>query len=144
MEVISLEVARVCEAAILPTYATEGSACFDFYACTDALLKQNRTVKVPTGLSFNVPRGYFLDVRPRSGLASESIILVNSPGTIDSDYRGEVFILLRSLDRDWRVYKGNRIAQGRLVKLVSEELVCVAGPLPATGRGEGGFGSTGR
>lgn len=144
MLLLKVKVAKLHEKAIVPTYATVGSACFDFYACEDVLLRQDRVTKVPTGLSFDIPEGYFLDIRPRSGMACEGVVLVNSPATIDSDYRGEVLILLRSLYKDWRVYRGNRIAQGRIAEGRPVVFEVVAEALPSSERGAGGFGSTGR
>jgi len=134
---------RKSSSAILPTYATDGSACFDFYSCKDILLERSRVARVPTGLAVEIPEGYFLEIRPRSGLASKGIVLVNSPATIDSDYRGEVVILLASLYETWMVLRGDRVAQGRLVKSESTVFELVE-ELTETSRGEGGFGSTGR
>jgi dUTP pyrophosphatase len=99
---------------------------------------------VPTGLSLEVPPGYELQVRPRSGLALRSrVTLLNSPGTIDSDYRGELQVILCNLgDSDFVVNRGDRIAQLVLASVARAEVVEVT-EVAGSGRGEGGFGHTG-
>jgi len=106
--------------------------------------------KVCTGLAFELPRGYALDIRPRSGLALKGLVILNSPGTLDSDYRGELLISFVNLsNEEIIVYKEDRIAQIRLIqdpqlfyleKIEWEEVE----ELSETERGKGGFGSTGR
>ena len=130
----------------LPAYASAQGAGLDLPAAVDAPLSiaPNARVRVPTGIAIALPPGYEAQVRPRSGLAFEyGVTVLNAPGTIDADYRGEVFILLANLgERVFTVTRGMRVAQ-----LVVAPVVRVAwratGALPATARGGGGFGSTG-
>lgn len=132
----------------LPGYQTEGAAGFDFYAA----LAPNETVTIaagewqliPTGLKFAIPTGMELQVRPRSGLAAKcGVTLLNTPGTIDSDYRGEVKIIMINLSqKDFVVERGMRIAQGILASYVRAEFL-VGEELSETKRGGGGFGHTG-
>ncbi len=131
----------------LPSYQTEGAAGLDVRAglSEPLLLEPGDRAAVPTGLAVAVPVGWELQVRPRSGLAwKQGITCLNSPGTIDSDYRGEVKVLLINHGRDTvRLERGERIAQLVLCP-VGHAVVRLVDELPATERGEGGFGSTGR
>jgi len=130
----------------LPSYATEGAAAMDLLAAIGApvvILPNGRTL-IPTGLRVALPPGHEWQIRPRSGLAlKHGIVLPNSPGTIDEDYRGEVqVILLNAGTEPFRVERGMRIAQAVLApvtRAVFEEVP----DLPDTPRGKGGFGSTG-
>jgi dUTP pyrophosphatase len=130
----------------LPAPASAGSAGLDLRAAVDAdltLLPGERAL-VPTGLALAIPPGWEGQIRPRSGLAiRHGIGIVNAPGTIDSDYRGEVSVLLVNLGQEpFTLSRGDRIAQlllGRAEPIFWEE----ADDLPATSRGAGGFGSTG-
>jgi len=130
----------------LPSYQTEGSAAMDLMAN----LKEKRTLKplermlVPTGIYLSIPKGYEAQVRPRSGLAIKSgISVLNSPGTIDSDYRGEVGIVLINLsNKNFIVNNGDRIAQ-LIVTSFSKISWVESKSLDTTDRGDGGFGSTG-
>jgi dUTP pyrophosphatase len=131
----------------LPRYMTEGASGLDLCACLDAelvLLPGERSL-VPTGVAMAIPVGFEGQIRPRSGLASgNGIAVVNAPGTIDSDYRGEIRIILINHGRGpFVVHDGDRIAQlviSRVFRVRFEETE----ELPATGRQEGGFGHTGR
>lgn len=130
----------------LPAYATAGSAGLDLQAAVDAPLSvmPGTRVLIPTGLTIAVPPGFEAQVRPRSGLALKQGLLVpNSPGTIDSDYRGEVkIILLNAGSEVLTIERGMRIAQLVLARV--EQLAWQpVEVLDATGRGAGGFGSTG-
>ena len=137
----------------LPSYATSGAAAMDIRAAEDVMLKSGKGTIVSTGLMVAVPYGYELQVRPRSGLALKNGIMVtNSPGTIDSDYRGEIKILLTNTkkhtsnflqDADYTIRRGDRIAQLVLAPVTRAEVVEVE-ELDETERGAGGFGSTGR
>lgn len=128
----------------LPDYATSGAAGMDVVAAEDALLPPGGRHAVATGLAVAVPDGFELQVRPRSGLAlKHGISLPNTPGTIDSDYRGELKIILINLgDRAFEVRRGDRIAQLVLAPVVRAVWLKVD-ELDETQRGEGGFGSTG-
>ena len=131
----------------LPSYATEGSAGMDIRAAVpaDVVLKPGETVLIPTGFAVAIPGGYEAQVRPRSGLAiKHQVGILNSPGTIDSDYRGEVKVILTNFGKhDFIVKRGERIAQlviTRYVRATWEERES----LEETARGAGGFGHTGR
>jgi dUTP pyrophosphatase len=130
----------------LPGYATEGSAGMDLLACvgTDVTIQPSETVLVPTGISIQLPEGFEAQVRPRSGLAiKHQIGILNSPGTIDSDYRGEVKIILTNFSKlPFTVRRGDRIAQMVIHRYARVEWEEVA-TLDETARGGGGFGHTG-
>ncbi len=130
----------------LPTYATEGAAGADGVAAVDdeLVLGPGGRVAVPTGLAVAVPAGFELQVRPRSGLALKSgVTVANAPGTIDNDYRGEVMVILVNLGTEpFVVRRGDRIAQLVLAP-VTRAAYRDVGELPESGRGAGGFGSTG-
>jgi dUTP pyrophosphatase len=133
--------------AVVPRYMTARAAGLDLSAALDQPIEiaaRQRTA-IPTGLAIKLPDGYEAQVRPRSGLARDhGITLVNSPGTIDSDYTGEIVVLvINHGDRAVRIEPGQRIAQLVIAPVVQAELVEVS-ELPATARGAGGFGSTGR
>ena len=130
----------------LPAYATAGAAGMDIVAAVteDLVLAPGGRSAVPTGLSMAVPAGHEVQVRPRSGLAlRHGVTVANAPGTIDSDYRGEVKILLVNLgDADFTVSRGMRIAQIVLAPVTRADPKLVE-ELDDTARGSGGFGSTG-
>lgn len=130
--------------AILPVYATEGAAGLDLCAAEGGTLLPGSRRAIPTGIAIELPPGYEGQVRPRSGLARKhGIGMVNAPGTIDSDYRGEIHVLLVNLGRDpWVWDPGDRIAQLVIARVERVELV-EADELSETERGEKGFGSTG-
>ena len=127
----------------LPTRATRGSACFDLASAEAVELERGRVTLVRTGLKVRCPEGTFLEVRPRSGLGSRGVLMVNAPGTIDSDYSGEVRVPLTYLfDGRYRVEVGDRIGQ---VRLVSDEPATFRyGKVDTLRSRAGGFGSTGR
>ncbi len=133
----------------LPAYETDGSAGLDLRAAIaageDLVLKPLGRALVPTGLKIAVPQGYEVQVRPRSGLALKfGITCLNSPGTVDSDYRGEVGVILVNLGaEDFVIRRGDRIAQ-MVVAQHARIVWDVCETLETTTRGEGGFGSTGR
>ena len=145
---VRVEVKRVGgrgEPLQLPAYATEGAAGMDLRADLDLTLAPGDRALVPTGLAIAVPAGHEAQVRPRSGLAlRDGVTCLNSPGTIDSDYRGEVGVLLVNLGRQpFRVARGDRIAQLVVLPVARAELV-ETGELTGTDRGDGGFGHSGR
>ena len=129
----------------LPAYATEGSAGMDLRADVPVTLAPLERKLVPTGISIAIPPGYEGQVRPRSGLAiREGITCLNTPGTIDSDYRGEVSVILVNLSQQpVSLKRGDRIAQLVIARVERAEL-SESSTLPATSRGAGGFGHTGR
>lgn len=132
----------------IPAYATEGAAGFDLRAAVPdgapLLLRPGERHLVPTGFACAVPQGYEMQVRPRSGLAvRHGISIANSPGTVDSDYRGPLMVCLVNLGREpFAVSRGDRIAQAVVAPAPQLTLIEVE-DLDATLRGEGGFGSTG-
>ena len=128
----------------LPAYATEGAAGMDVLAAEDVTLQPGARHAVATGLSVGIPPGYEIQVRPRSGLAlMHGISVPNAPGTIDSDYRGELKVILVNLGASaFEVRRGDRIAQLVLAPVVRASWLKVD-ELDETARGEGGFGSTG-
>ncbi len=131
----------------LPSYASEGAAGADLCAAVGEplVLEHGDRAAVPTGLIIELPRGYEAQVRPRSGLAlKHGVTLANAPGTIDSDYRGEVKVILVNLGRDtFTILRGDRIAQ-LVVAPVQRAVFREAVKLAPSDRGDGGFGSTGR
>lgn len=130
----------------LPAYSTEGSSGMDIRAAVinKEIIRSGKVKLIPTNIAVEIPRGFEIQVRPRSGLAAKyGIGVLNSPGTIDSDYRGEVKIILFNFgDDDFAVKRGDRIAQLVLAKTYSAEIV-ESSYLLETERGEGGFGHTG-
>lgn len=130
----------------LPSYATDGSAGMDIRAdlATPVTLQPMERHLVPTGLFIELPAGYEAQIRPRSGLAlKQGITCLNSPGTVDSDYRGELKVILINLsDSEQVIHHGDRIAQMIIAKTERAELVLVQ-QLNGSLRGEGGFGHTG-
>ncbi len=133
--------------AKVPRYMTAGAAGLDLCAAIDTPLEiaPGARIGVPTGLAMAIDHGFEGQVRPRSGLAkNHGVTVVNAPGTVDCDYRGEVQVLLINLGREpFVIAPGDRIAQLVIAPVVQAELVEVSA-LDATERGAGGFGSTGR
>lgn len=130
----------------LPSYATSHSAGMDLMAAIDKdiILKKHAKVLVPTGIAIALPDGFEAQVRPRSGLALKNgITVLNTPGTIDADYRGEVGVILINLgDEDFIITRGMRIAQMIIAPYIQAKFEQVDN-LDETARGKGGFGSTG-
>lgn len=130
----------------IPKYMTEGSSGIDLYAANDEpiLIAKGQIVLVPTSIALAIPQGYEAQVRPRSGLAlKHGITVLNTPGTIDADYRGEIKVIVINLgDKEYSLQRGERIAQLVFSKIEKVELVEVE-DLDETIRGEGGFGHTG-
>ena len=131
----------------LPKYETSGSSGLDIMAYTkkNITIKPGKTSLIPTGISVAIPRNYEIQIRPRSGLAAKKgVSVLNTPGTIDSDYRGEIKIILINLSKKLFVIKsGDRVAQIVLCPIAKAKLQEVK-KLPKTIRGKGGFGSTGK
>ena len=142
-----LKFVKVRDCAIIPQFATHGSAGMDISSIEDVVLKANGGIGiVATGLKYTIPPDYEIQVRPRSGLASKhGVTVLNSPGTLDSDYRGEIkVILINHSNKDFKISKGDRIAQlviGRVCQLDISEVT--EADLDDTDRGSGGFGHTG-
>jgi len=150
VETVRVEITRVKGGAHdipLPRYATEHAAGMDLCAAVEEelTLKPGETALIPTGFAIALPEGFEAQVRPRSGLAiKHSIGIMNAPGTIDADYRGEVKVILTNFGReDFVVRRGERIAQ-MVVARHEKALWVETSTLGETGRGAGGFGHTGR
>ena len=135
-----------CEDIPLPSYMSDGAAGMDLRAACDGtvLLSPGDVKLIPCGFSMAIPDGYEAQVRPRSGLAlKHGVIVPNAPGTIDSDYRGEISVILGNIGRaEFSVRRGMRIAQMVIAQVVWARLA-EGVELPVTTRGEGGFGHTG-
>ena len=131
----------------LPTYKTSGSSGMDLvaYLKNKITINPGKTATIPTGIAVAIPKNYEIQIRPRSGLAAKrSISVLNTPGTVDSDYRGEIKIILINLSKKSFVVKsGDRVAQMILCPVVKGKFKEVKN-LPRTTRGKGGFGSTGK
>ena len=129
----------------LPRYASAGAAGMDVVAAEDVVIASGERHAVATGFAIAIPDGYEVQVRPRSGLAlNHGVTCLNTPGTIDSDYRGEVKVILANLGAEpFAVRRGERIAQLVPAPVLRAELLDVD-TLDDTARGAGGFGSTGR
>ena len=143
---IKILIKRLSKEVSLPKYETSGSSGMDLSANIDANINidPGKTAIIPTGLAISIPKGYEAQIRPRSGLAAkQKISVLNTPGTIDADYRGEIKVILINLGQDsFVVEKGFRIAQMVVCPVVQAQLKEVS-DLSETERGEGGFGSTG-
>ena len=144
---IEIKLSRLAhgEGLALPRYASEDAVGLDVTAAEDLTLEPGQRHAVATGFAIEIPRGYEVQVRPRSGLAAKNgITCLNTPGTIDSDYRGEVKVILINLSQEpFEVRRGERIAQLVPAPVLRADFVEVA-ELAETARGAGGFGSTGR
>jgi dUTP pyrophosphatase len=140
-----LKIKKLNPDAIIPAYQSEEAAGFDLHSIDDVVIKKGERKLISTGLAFEIEKGYEVQIRPRSGLAYKyGITVLNSPGTIDSDYRGEIKVLLINLgEKDFEIKKGDRIAQAVVAPVVQAKFVEVE-ELSDTKRGSGGFGSTGK
>lgn len=149
MRQINIPIKKLVASAVIPEYKTEGSAGFDFHAVIrsegySTTIHPNRTQLIQTGLSMEIPQGYELQIRPRSGLSLNTKLRIpNSPATIDSDFRGEIKIIVENIGEEVIVINHHdRIAQG-VLKEVPQANFIVVDELSNTDRGDGGFGHTG-
>ena len=137
---------KLFKKVILPKYETDGSSGMDLAACINEtiIIQPNNKAIIPTGISLSIPKGFEIQIRPRSGLAAKNTLTVlNTPGTIDSDYRGEIKVIIINLGiTEFKVEDKLRIAQMVLCPVIKAEFEEVDN-LNMTTRGEGGFGSTG-
>ena len=141
---IGTKLKRILPEAILPTKATEGSAYYDLYVAEEGVIRSGEVQALTTGWLIEVPPGFFLDVRSRSGMSLEGLMVANAPGTVDEDYRGELRVILyNSSEGYWHIHTGDRVAQCALMPVIptSFEEVKV---LSETIRGDRGYGSSGR
>jgi dUTP pyrophosphatase len=142
--VLALKVKLLRPGAQLPTRGTPGASGLDLYACLDAALELSPDVTlIPTGIAVEVPHGYEVQVRPRSGLARRGVTVIL--GTVDSDYRGEVFVNMHTVGslQSYRIQNGDRIAQLVVARVEMLPAIEVEALSDST-RGDGGYGSTGR
>ena len=143
---IKILIKRLSEEVSLPKYETSGSSGMDLSANinTNINIDPGKTAIIPTGLALSIPTGFEVQIRPRSGLAAkQKISVLNTPGTIDADYRGEIKVILINLGQDsFKIERGLRIAQMVVCPVVQAQLKEV-NDLSETDRGKGGFGSTG-
>jgi len=145
---MQIKIKRFHSDAVLPKYATALSAGFDLIACEDAIIYPGETVLVKLGFALEIPEGFEMQIRPRSGLSLKTYIrIANSPGTIDADYRGEIGVIIdHKCDGDFyystiEIKKGQAIAQGVIARAEKAEWIEVE-ELSSTERGVGGYGST--
>jgi dUTP pyrophosphatase len=141
---IKIKIKKINPEAIIPHYSHEGDAGMDVYSVEDILINPNERKLISTGLTFEIPRGFEIQIRPKSGLAlNHGITILNTPGTLDSGYRGELkVILFNTSNKSYQVKKGEKIAQIILAKYEEAEIE-ETNELTQTTRAEGGFGSTG-
>lgn len=141
---MKINIKKLSHEAIIPSYQTSGAAGFDLHSLGEYILKPGQRVLVETGLAFEIESGFEVQVRPRSGLALRSgISVLNTPGTIDSDYRGEIKVLLiNHSSEDFKIEKGDRIAQAVVCMVYKAEFSEVV-ELSESVRSQGGFGSSG-
>ena len=142
---MKLKIKKLKPEALIPSYQTSLAAGFDLHSIEDYILKPMERKLIKTGLAFEIEEGYEVQIRPRSGLAyKHGITVLNSPGTVDADYRGEIMVLLINLGNEiFEIKKGDRIAQAVVASVIQAEFEEVS-ELSATKRGKGGFGSTGK
>ncbi|WP_058485203.1 dUTP diphosphatase [Defluviitalea phaphyphila] len=142
---VKIKKSKGAEDIPLPKYMTSGSVGMDLYANIEKqeILKAGKIKLIPTGIHIELPKGYEAQIRPRSGLALKGITLVNSPGTIDADYRGEIKVIMINFgEEDFIIKRGDRIAQMVINKIEQVKWVLVE-ELKDTKRNDGGFGHTG-
>lgn len=139
-----IKIQKINKDAVIPRYVHSGDAGMDLYSIEDLVLPAGERALVGTGLKFEIPVGFELQIRPKSGLAANfGITVLNTPGTVDSGYRGEVkVIVFNSSKNDYQIKKGEKIAQGVIAKHETAEIEEVE-ELNDSSRGESGFGSTG-
>jgi len=142
---LQIKIKKTDSSAVIPAYQSHQAAGFDLHALGGYTIEAGERVLVGTGLSMAIEDGYELQIRPRSGLAYKNgITVLNTPGTIDSDYRGEIKVLLMNHSNEtFKVEAGERIAQG-VMQAVIQAKISEVEELDDTERGEGGFGSTGK
>lgn len=141
---MQIKLKKLHKNAIIPSYKSDEAAGFDLHSLKDYCIKANSRELISTGLAFEIESGYEMQIRPRSGLAlKHGISVLNTPGTIDSDYRGEIqIILFNTSDEDFHIKSGDRIAQAVIAQVFQATFI-ETDSLSQTNRGEAGFGSSG-
>lgn len=144
MKHINLKIKKLHPDAIIPAYQSAYAAGFDLHALSESILPAGCSMLIGTGLAFEIESGFEIQIRPRSGLAlKHGISVLNTPGTIDSDYRGEIkVILINHSQEDFCIKQGDRIAQA-VINEIARAVFEVVDNLTPSIRGEGGFGSSG-
>ena len=151
---MNIKIKKLHNDAIVPKYQTSGSSGFDLHSIEDINIEPRMTALIKTGFCMSIPEGYEMQIRPRSGLSLKSKLrIANSPGTVDSDYTGEIAIIIDNIkSEDYtnpsgldiiKIKKGDRIAQGVIVPII-RAIFEEVNELPKTDRGTSGFGSTGK
>lgn len=141
---MDIKVKALSPIAIIPKYQSIGASGFDLHSIENAIINPSEIMTIKTGLAFEIPDNYEIQIRPRSGLAVKSGIgVLNSPGTIDSDYRGEVMVILFNFSKkSFAIKEGDRIAQGVICRVYHANLI-ISDIINSTIRNNSGFGSTG-
>lgn len=142
---MNIKIKKLHPDAVIPTYATNGAACFDLHSIWECFIRHENSVPIPIGLAFEIPVGHVMLIFSRSGHGfAHNVRLSNCVGVIDSDYRGEVMVKLHKDESGspMEVRKGDRIAQAMIIPIKQVDF-SVVDELSETDRGEGGFGSTG-
>jgi dUTP pyrophosphatase len=142
--VLKIKIQKINEDAAIPKYAHDGDAGMDVFSTKTCVLMPNHRILIGTGLKMEIPEGYEMQMRPKSGIAlRDGITVLNSPGTNDSNYRGEIgVILINHSSKPYKIEKGQKIAQVVFNKIEKAKFI-ISKNLSKTTRGEGGFGSTG-
>lgn len=141
---MKVKIKKLHEDAVIPKYSKDGDACFDLTA-TSKFVDDNRNIVYGTGLAFEIPKGFYMDIRPRSSNTKKDLVMLNSPGTVDSGYRGEVTVKYRPTTgfMPYQYNIGDRMAQAVILAYPSIEFE-EAEELSETERGSNGYGHTGR
>lgn len=144
MKAIDLKIKKLHKSAIIPAYQSAEAAGFDLHSVESCVIESGKSALIATGLAFEIPKGYEVQIRPRSGLAlKHGISVLNTPGTIDSDYRGEIkVILINHSNAPFSINIGDRIAQGVVNEIICAKIIEVEDLANST-RGAMGFGSSG-
>lgn len=143
MQTVEIKFNKLHPDAQIPSYAHVGDAGADVYSVAEVTLQPSDRAAIPTGLAVDIPIGYEIQVRPKSGLAlKHGITVLNSPGTVDAGYRGEIQVIVINLGKEVYTFaKGQKIAQLVLKSVIQAQFI--EGELGTSDRGDGGFGSTG-
>jgi len=141
---MNINIKKLDPNAVIPFYAKEGDAAMDITAISETFVDENGYgfIEYGTGLAFGLPKGYYMDIRPRSSISNTGLILANSPGTLDSGYRGELKLRFKWVKNSVKYNVGDRVAQIIILPYPNIELTEVD-ELSVTERGAGGFGSSG-